>query len=74
MEAGTLPSARAIGTAPADLAGMRRSILRLGEALERPETQELPPRSVAVTFDDGAYDFYRQAYPLLKKYGVPVTV
>ena len=53
---------------------MRRSILRLGEALERPETQELPPRSVAVTFDDGAYDFYRQAYPLLKKYGVPVTV
>jgi peptidoglycan/xylan/chitin deacetylase (PgdA/CDA1 family) len=50
------------------------SILPLGEALLRLQAGDLPARSVAVTFDDGTYDFYRQAYPLLKKHDVPVTV
>ena len=56
------------------LRGMRCSILPLGEALQQLEARDLPPRSVAVTFDDGTYDFYRQAFPLLKKYSTPVTV
>lgn len=56
------------------LQAMRCSILPLGEALQRLNARDLPPRSVAVTFDDGTYDFYRQAYPLLKKYDIPVTV
>jgi hypothetical protein len=53
---------------------MRCSVLPLEEALQRLRGRDLPPCSVAVTFDDGTYDFYRQAYPLLKKYEVPVTV
>jgi len=56
------------------LRAMRCSILPLGVALQHLKAGGLPARSVAVTFDDGTYDFYRQAYPLLKKYDVPVTV
>jgi len=56
------------------LRAMRCSILPLGEALQRLQISDLPERSVVVTFDDGTYDFHRQAYPLLKKYDVPVTV
>lgn len=34
----------------------------------------VPPRTVAVTFDDGTMDNYTYAYPILKKYGIPATI
>jgi peptidoglycan/xylan/chitin deacetylase (PgdA/CDA1 family) len=49
-------------------------VLPLGEALRQLQAGQLPPRSVVITFDDGGYDFYKQAYPLVKSYGFPVTV
>lgn len=50
------------------------NVLRLDEAFTRLQEGSLPERSVVITVDDGTYDFYRTAYPLLQEYRFPATV
>ena len=52
----------------------RCSLLALDEALERLSAGDLPPRSVTVTFDEGLYDFYAKAHPLVREFEIPTTL
>lgn len=50
------------------------TILPLSEATRRLYDGSLPPRSVALTFDDGAIDFERRALPVLREFNAPATL
>ena len=56
------------------LAARGYAVLPLAEGLSRLRAGTLPPRAVAITVDDGTYDFHAVAYPVFKRLGVPVTL
>jgi peptidoglycan/xylan/chitin deacetylase (PgdA/CDA1 family) len=50
------------------------TVLPLAEAVPLLYQGRLPRKAVTITFDDGNYDFYAQAYPVLQSYGYPATL
>ncbi|MFH1355270.1 MAG: polysaccharide deacetylase family protein [Candidatus Omnitrophota bacterium] len=38
------------------------------------EKRKIPPRTVAITFDDGNKEDYLYAFPILRKYSIPATI
>lgn len=36
--------------------------------------EKMPPKTAVITADDGYYSFYKNAYPVLKKYNLPATI
>ncbi|MGD9587829.1 MAG: polysaccharide deacetylase family protein [Pyrinomonadaceae bacterium] len=50
------------------------SILPLSDAVRRQRDGTLPERAVAITFDDGFYNFFEAALPILKEFDVPASV
>jgi peptidoglycan/xylan/chitin deacetylase (PgdA/CDA1 family) len=51
----------------------RYAVLPLGDAVRDLRRGTLPPRSVALTFDDGFYNFYSVVVPLLEEFEYPAT-
>ena len=49
-------------------------VLPLDLALRLLRDNELPSKSVVLTFDDGFYDFYERAHPILRQFGYPATL
>ena len=65
------------GSAPVDvngLAGDVAGVVTQEEGLSLIARGKLPERAVALTFDDGTYDFYRVVWPTLKTLGYPATL
>jgi peptidoglycan/xylan/chitin deacetylase (PgdA/CDA1 family) len=57
-----------------ELVSRRARPIRLSQLVQELKAGSVPPRSIAVTFDDGYADNLYQAKPILEKYGVPATV
>lgn len=56
------------------LVSRKCNVLSLDDAVNRLYSGNLPENSVVLTFDDGFYDFYKEALPILKQYGFPATL
>src|SRR3989338_3649321 len=51
------------------------NVVPLEKAVEYIKTGKKPPhKTLAITMDDGYYNNYQHAYPVLKKYNIPAAI
>jgi peptidoglycan/xylan/chitin deacetylase (PgdA/CDA1 family) len=50
------------------------TVLPLSDAIERLYNGTLPKKAVSITFDDGLFNFYKEAVPLLKEFDFHATL
>lgn len=50
------------------------TVLGLGDAVQRLYSGTLPAKTVVITFDDGFYNFYKIAFPILREFDFPATL
>ena len=50
------------------------NVLSLEELLERATKKDVPPRAIAITFDDGYRDNYVHAFPVLRRFNLPAII
>jgi peptidoglycan/xylan/chitin deacetylase (PgdA/CDA1 family) len=49
-------------------------VIPIDELINDINQDKVRPHSLALTFDDGHYDFYTNAWPILKKYNLPASI
>lgn len=72
---------RSVSATPSAFAAQMRHVTRYYRAVSMPEVldaverkRRLPERSVLITFDDAYSDFVENAWPILRRFQLPVTV
>ncbi|RZV51861.1 MAG: hypothetical protein EX270_10010 [Pseudomonadales bacterium] len=49
-------------------------VVSMNQLIQELQNDDIQPCTVALTFDDGHFDFYHHAWPVLKKYELPASL